>query len=69
MAASSPVRGRSTIRPVSPGRAIELGNPLDPASALALSNAELNRIHAQSLGIGDMDSGPVTVNAAIAPPS
>ena len=58
--------GQVTIRPVSPGRAIDLGNPLDPASALALSNAELGRIGAPSLAIGDMNSGPVSVNAALA---
>ena len=36
--------GAVTIRPVTPGRAIDIGSTLDPSCALALSDAELDRL-------------------------
>ena len=59
--------GIITIVPDTTGRAIDLGN--NTATSLSLSTAELNRITAGVLRIGDGTSGSIDLSAAIAPTS
>ena len=54
-----------TLLPASLGRAISLGGAADSATALALSGFELNRIFAPGLDIGNLQSGPVTVDGVV----
>ncbi|MCL4205954.1 MAG: hypothetical protein KJ000_26010 [Pirellulaceae bacterium] len=55
--------GTVTVRPVSVGREIDLGT--NTAGTLGLTNAELNRITAGTIQIGDSDSGDLTLSAPI----
>src|SRR4029450_3312812 len=59
--------GAITIRPVTPGRAINLGTTLDSPSALGLSEAELDRLFTLNINIGDASSGPVEFSAPVSP--
>jgi serralysin len=63
------VTGLVTIRPVSVGRAIDLGSLTDAAAnTLELSDAELDGITATDLHIGSFgNAGPVTFTASINP--
>ncbi len=54
-----------SLRPKTNGIAINLG-AVDSNSSLGLSNAELNRIQAETIQIGDNNSGPITVSDIIA---
>jgi len=57
-----------TLRPLDPGRAILLGAE-DPANALSLTGAELDRVFAGFLQIGRLDAtpaGPITLPAPVA---
>jgi hypothetical protein len=56
--------GIVTVRPVSAGRAIDLGT--NTAGSLSLTDAELNQITAGTLDLGDEDSGDMSITAAIA---
>ena len=57
--------GWVTIRPVTAGRAIDLGTALDLPGVLGLSDAELDRMFTLNLDIGDSNSGPLEVSGAI----
>jgi len=57
--------GGVNLLPASFGRAISLGADADPGNALALSSTELNRVFAPFLGIGNAQSGPVTVDGVL----
>jgi murein DD-endopeptidase MepM/ murein hydrolase activator NlpD len=57
--------GQLTIRPVTAGINIDLGTTSDPAGTLALSDAELGVITADTLQIGDSNSGPIAISADI----
>jgi len=57
--------GAVTIRPVTDGRAIDIGSETDLQAALSLFNAELNRISTGFLTIGDQQSGPVELSAPL----
>jgi hypothetical protein len=59
-----------TLRPWESGEAIVLGSTTDnAANTLELSDAELDRITAGTLRIGDSTSGIITVSAAITRPA
>jgi fibronectin-binding autotransporter adhesin len=58
--------GVVTLRPLTSGKAIDLGGA-DTASALGLSDAELDQITAGTLRIGDSNSGAITVSAQVSP--
>ena len=53
-----------TLQPRTPGTLIDLGGA-DSAGTLGLTDAELDRITASTLSIGDTNSGTLTVSAAI----
>src|SRR5262249_8040958 len=55
--------GNVIIQQLSAGRAIDLGT--ETAGQLSLTDAELDRIAAGAIGIGDGNSGTVTISAAI----
>jgi len=55
-----------SLLPRTPGRAIELGAG-DLVSRLGLTDAELDRITASVVQVGDADSGPITISAEISP--
>jgi hypothetical protein len=57
---------KATLRPLTEGRSIDLGG-VDSATALGLTDAELDRITAATLCIGAANSGPVAVSAVISP--
>ena len=57
--------GQVSIQARTSGRGIDLGSAGDAASAIELSNAELNRIFTSNLRIGSADAGAVTVSAAV----
>ena len=59
--------GFTTILPFTPTRPIKLGPTLQSTSELMLSNAEFNNIIAGTLKVGDVNSGNMTVSAAITP--
>ena len=60
--------GTVLIQPVTPGWAIDLGSATDgAASTLELSDAELNRVTAQVLVIGNSTAGDITFTATISP--
>ena len=59
--------GSITIRPVTPGRAIDIGSTIDPCGALSLSDAELDRLFTLNVNIGDANSGPVDFSAPVSP--
>ena len=56
-----------TIRPVTPGRAIDIGTALDGPAALGLSDDEFDLLFSISVSIGDADTGPVQFTAPITP--
>ncbi len=56
-----------TILPYESGVAIDLGNKT--GGSLGLTDAELDRITAGTLTIGDLASGPINISAAITRPS
>jgi len=62
-----PITTQVTITPSVTGRAIDLGT--HTAGTLGLTDAELDRIAAGTLGIGDSNSGAITVTAVISPAS
>jgi autotransporter-associated beta strand protein len=64
--ATSAVTVASTmlLRPLTAGRAISVGTD-DTSTQLGLTGAELDRITAGTLQIGDADSGPITISADI----
>src|SRR5207244_1312337 len=53
-----------TLKPRTAGRAVDLGGP-DTATALGLTDAELDRVTAGVLQIGVAATGPITVSTAI----
>ncbi len=55
-----------TLRPLTAGRAIDLGSATDAAAALELSNAELATLTAVTLVIGHATAGDVTLSANVA---
>lgn len=57
-----------TIRPRTAGQAIDLGGP-DSATALGLTDQELDLVLARTLLIGDVDSGPLTITSDISRPA
>ena len=57
-----------TFRPKTAGQAIELGGA-DSATALGLTDQELDFVVAAALNIGDANSGPITVANAITRPA
>ena len=59
--------GSVTIRPVSAGRAIDLGTNVDPAGALGLSDAEFDRLFTLNVNIGSATTGDVTISAPLTP--
>ena len=60
--------GIVTLRPLAPGRAVDLGSTSDAAEdTLELSLAELNRITAGVLRIGSTDAGSLAVTSLIEP--
>ncbi len=55
-----------TLRPHQAGKAIDLGSDVDATpNMLELSDAELDRVNAGTLNIGNTDSGSITVSAAL----
>jgi len=59
--------GTVTLRPQTTGRQIDLGTLSDAGLVLGLSDAELDRITADSLVIGGDNAGTIRVTAAISP--
>ncbi len=59
--------GSVTIRPVTPGRAIDLGTTLDGPAALGLSDNEFDLLFTLNVNIGDANTGPVTFTAPLTP--
>lgn len=59
--------GGVTIKPVTEGWNIDLGSATDGAFALALSDAELDRIFTPTLFIGGENTGVVTVSSSLSP--
>ena len=59
--------GSVTIRPVTPGRAVDLGNPLDPPGTLGLSDDEFDLLFTLNVNIGDANTGPVDFSAPLSP--
>lgn len=57
--------GQTTLKPVTAGRAIDLGT--ETAGKLSLTDAELDLITASTLTIGSATSGTITVSAPISP--
>src|SRR5581483_9149330 len=60
----SDVGGTVTIRQKTDGRLIDLGTP-DPGSVLNITDAEINRITAAKLQIGDAKSGAINIHSPI----
>jgi len=58
---------RVILRPLTNGTSIDLGGGDVIGTTLGLSDAELDRITAGLLQIGNIDSGAITVSAAISP--
>jgi filamentous hemagglutinin family protein len=58
--------GTVTLRTNTAGRAIVLGSTTDNAAALELSDAEIDKINAGTLRIGQ-SNGAITINSAISP--
>jgi hypothetical protein len=58
--------GVVTFAPFTPGNAIDLGGP-DAAGVLGLTDAELDRVTAGVIRIGDAAAGSITVTAQITP--
>ncbi|WP_109119163.1 filamentous hemagglutinin N-terminal domain-containing protein, partial [Azospirillum sp. TSO22-1] len=56
-----------TLQSKTAGRAIDLGSATDAASALELSDTELDRVTAGTLRIGDSGAGAISVSAAVSP--
>ncbi|WP_431854354.1 filamentous hemagglutinin N-terminal domain-containing protein, partial [Azospirillum sp.] len=56
-----------TLQSTTSGRAIDLGSETDAASALELSDTELDRVTAGTLRIGNSGAGAITVSAAVSP--
>src|SRR5262249_26019822 len=54
-----------TLQPFTAGRAIDLGT--NTAGQLGLTNAELNRVTAGVLAVGNASAGVITVSGAISP--
>jgi Ca2+-binding RTX toxin-like protein len=59
--------GSVTIRPVTPGRAIDLGTALDGPAALGLSDDEFDLLFTLNVNIGDANTGPIQVSAPLTP--
>ncbi len=57
-----------TVRPKTVGTSIDLG-AVDAPGKLGLTDAELDRIAAQAVQVGDPASGPITVSAAVTHPN
>ena len=57
--------GRATLKPYSPGRAIDLGVVGPGGITLGLSAAEVSSVAAGTLQIGDTFSGSINVSAAV----
>ncbi len=57
---------QATVRQLSTGSLINLG-AADSAGTLGLTDAELDRITAGTLNIGDANSGAITISSAISP--
>jgi autotransporter-associated beta strand protein len=59
--------GSVSVHPLTNGNAIDLGSTTDTAGSgtLALSDIELDAITAGTINLGDTNSGPITVSAAI----
>jgi hypothetical protein len=55
--------GRTTLVPLSPGRGITLGTEVP--GTLSFTSLELNNIFAQTLQIGDIRSGDMTINDGV----
>ncbi len=67
---SAGATGTVTAKQLTTGVAINLGSTLDTtASTLELSDAELNKITAGTIVIGDANSGLVTISANLSPTS
>jgi hypothetical protein len=62
--------GKITLKPYTPGVAIDLGLDLDPTGGpLALTDAELDNFTTGTLVIGDATSGPINISANITRPA
>jgi len=59
--------GSITVRPVTAGRAIDIGTTLDPADTLGLSDAEFDRLFTLNVNIGGSETGPIEFTAPITP--
>ena len=57
--------GRIAVRPVTPGRPIDVGTTLDPFLTLGLSDAEFDRFFTLNVSIGDAATGNVDFSAPI----
>ena len=57
--------GTATFRQATNGTAIDLGSTSGVGSSLNLSDAELDRVTAATVQIGDVNSGAISVSAAI----
>src|SRR6185295_12015544 len=58
--------GSVSVHTLTNGRAINLGQTTDTIGApLALADTELDKITAGAINIGDANSGPISVSAAI----
>jgi hypothetical protein len=63
---SAGAAGRVVLRPFTSGAGINLGLATDPIGGpLGLTDAELARITAGTLQIGDGSSGPITISAPL----
>src|SRR5262249_8362020 len=61
--------GTATLRPETAGLSIDLGGSDVDGTALGLTDAELDRITAGTLNIGDASSGAIVVSADISRPA
>lgn len=57
--------GRVTLKPTTDGWRVELGSAGDPSGVLALSDAELDRVFADSLHVGGAKAGNVTFTSSV----
>src|SRR3546814_13844009 len=57
----------ATLKSATAGRGIDLGAVGDSGAALALGDAELDRIAAGTISIGAADAGAITISGAIGP--
>src|SRR5205814_3239934 len=63
---SGSATGSVTLRPFTNGTGIDLGQATDTVGGpLALTDAELDLVTAGTINIGDANSGPITISAAI----